>query len=193
MSERRYDQAQVFGSVIDVLEAIGAVYAIWGGVAAVAYGEPRFTQDMDVLLQGDSLPVEPFVRRLREAHFYVDRLSVQGKVVEGGFFNVIHEHYAIKVDFYVPIESDLLRMIAERVYLPFDEMRHGAYITATAVIAAKLQAYIENGSTRHLDDITGIVRVQRDRLDIRRLDQRATQLGCFGVWRQIWQANQGLA
>ena len=193
MSERQYDQAQVFGNVIDVLEAVGAVYAIWGGVAAVAYGEPRFTQDMDVLLRGDSLPVEPFVRRLREAHFYVDRLSVQDKVIEGGFFNVIHGHYAIKVDFYVPMEPDLLAMVAERVYLPFDEIRRAAYITATAVIAAKLHAYVENGSTRHLDDIAGIVRVQRDRLDLRRLDHRATQLGCYGVWRQIWQSNRGVA
>jgi hypothetical protein len=193
MSERRYDQAQVFGSVIDVLEAVGAVYAIWGGVAAVAYGEPRFTQDMDILLRGDSLPVEPFVRRLREGHFYIDPLSVQGKVVEGGFFNVIHEHYAIKVDFYVPTEPELLAMIAERIYLPFDRMRRAAYISPTALVEAKLQAYVENGSTRHLDDIAGIVRVQDQRLDVGRLDRRAAQLGCFGVWRGLWQANRGVA
>ena len=193
MSELRHDQAQVFGSVIDVLEAVGAVYAIWGGLAAVAYGEPRFTQDMDILLRGDSLPVYPFVRRLLEGHFYVDHPSVQARVVDGGFFNVIHEHYAIKVDFYVAIEPDLLAMIAERIYLPFDDLRRAAYITATAVIAAKLQAYVENGSTRHLDDIAGIVRVQGDRLDLRRLDQRASQLGCYGVWRQIWQLNRGVA
>ena len=35
MSERCYDQSQVFGGVIDVLEAVGAVYAIWGGLAVV--------------------------------------------------------------------------------------------------------------------------------------------------------------
>lgn len=43
MSERPYEQAQVFGSVIDVPEATSALYAIWDGLAAVAYGEPRFT------------------------------------------------------------------------------------------------------------------------------------------------------
>ena len=189
MSEREYEQGHVFGSIIDVLEAAGAVYAIWGGLASVAYGEPRFTQDMDVLVRGDSLPVELVVRRLREGHFYVDEAVVGGRTIEGGFFNVIHEHYAIKVDFYVPVELELLALVAERVYLPFDEMRRAAYVTAEGVIGAKLRAYVESGSTRHLDDIAGIVRVQGGRLDVRRLDQRAAQLGCYGVWRGIWQAN----
>lgn len=49
-----YEHGQAFGGVIDVLEAIGAQYAIWGGVAVIAYGEPRFTQDMDILLSKDS-------------------------------------------------------------------------------------------------------------------------------------------
>ena len=186
---REYEQGQVFGSVIDVLEAVSAIYAIWGGLASVAYGEPRFTQDMDLLLRGDTLPVELFVRRLREGHFYVDQTVVRERTIEGGFFNVIHEHYAIKVDFYVPIEPNLLALIAERVYVPFDEIRRAAYITPTGVVASKLQAYVESGSTRHLDDIAGIVRVQGGRLDERWLDQRAAQLGCYGVWRGIWQAN----
>jgi hypothetical protein len=63
MSE--YEQGQAFGGVIDVLNAIGAQYAIWGGIAVVAYGEPRFTQDMDILLAPAGLVTSMFVRRLR--------------------------------------------------------------------------------------------------------------------------------
>jgi hypothetical protein len=61
-----YEQGHAFGGVIDVLEAVGAVYAIWGGLAVVAYGEPRFTQDMDVLLRGDSLLVFARFASLRD-------------------------------------------------------------------------------------------------------------------------------
>lgn len=186
MSERPYDQAQVFGGVIDVLEAVGAVYAIWGGLAVVAYGEPRFTQDMDVLLRGESLAKAPFVRQLHETHYHVDERAVIEAALSGGSFNVIHLHYAIKVDFYVPHEPELRAMIDERVYLPFDQMRRAAYVTATGVIVAKLRAYLDSGSTRHLDDIAGIVRVQAERLDVRQLDRRAAQLGCYGVWRALW-------
>jgi hypothetical protein len=58
-----YDQAQTFGGVIDVLEAVGATYAIWGGLAVVAYGEPRYTQDIDILLIPAGLLVGPGVHR----------------------------------------------------------------------------------------------------------------------------------
>ena len=189
MSERRYDQSQVFGGVIDVLEAVGAVYAIWGGLAVVAYGEARFTQDMDILLQGSSLAVTPFTRRLREMHYYVDEQAVRSATLEGGFFNVIHEHYAIKTDLYVPNEPYLESMIAERITMPFDEIRRAAYITATSVVAAKLRAYLDSNSTRHLDDIAGIIRGQVARLDTERLSRLAAQLGCFGVWRELWSRN----
>lgn len=187
MSDRAYEQGQVFGTVIDVLEAVDARYAIWGGLAVVAFGEPRFTQDMDVLLRGDSLAIGPFVRRLCELHYSVEPAVVENAVIGGGFFNVIHQHYAIKVDFYVPVEPDLLAMIAERIYLPFDEIRRAAYITATSVIAAKLRAYMDSGSTRHLDDIAGIIRVQGRKLDVARLDRLAAGLGCYGVWRGLWE------
>ncbi len=190
MAERGYEQSQVFGSVIDVLEAVGATYAIWGGLAVVAYGEPRFTQDMDVLLRGDTLSVTPFVRRLQEMSYHVDGRAVAKVAVEGGFFNVIHTHYAIKVDCYVPHEPDLLAMIAERVYLPFDEVRRAAYVTPESVVIAKLRAYLDSDSTRHLDDIAAIVRVQGRRLDERRLAQAAARLGAYGVWRALWSANQ---
>ena len=80
-------------------------------------------------------------------------------------------------------------MIAERITMPFDEIRRAAYITATSVVAAKLRAYLDSNSTRHLDDIAGIIRVQGARLDTERLSRLAAQLGCFGVWRELWSRN----
>lgn len=156
----------------------------------MAYGEPRFTQDMDVLLRGDGFPASLFVRRLRETHYHVDDQAVAAAITDNGFFNVIHLHYAIKVDFYVPHEFDLRALIAERVYLPFDQMRRAAYVTAEGVVTAKLRAYLDSSSTRHLDDIASIIRVQNNRLDHRQLEQRAAQLGCFGVWRALWEENR---
>jgi hypothetical protein len=186
---RDYDQAQAFGGVIDVLEAIGATYAIWGGMAVVAYGEPRFTQDMDMLLDPAGFRADLFVRRLTETHYHVDSTAVQ-RALTGGFFNVIHLHYHIKIDFYVPTESTLRAMLAERVYLPFDEMRRAAYITPSSLVVAKLRAYADSESTRHLDDIASIVRVQGFALDAAHIDIAAARLGVFGVWRALWDENR---
>jgi len=187
---KNYDQGQAFGGVIDVLEAIGAQYAIWGGLAVVAYGEPRFTQDMDILLSPDDFSAALFVRRLHETHYHVDELAVRRALLDGGSFNAVHLYYQIKTDFYVPLEPELLAMVAERVYLPFDEVRRAAYITPAAVIIAKLRAYEDSQSTRHLEDIASIVRLQGARLDSIRLDIIAARAGLLGVWRAIWGENQ---
>ncbi|MCO5188349.1 MAG: hypothetical protein M9918_09185 [Anaerolineae bacterium] len=186
---RDYDQAQAFGGVIDVLEAIDATYAIWGGIAVVAYGEPRFTQDMDILLNPTGLRTDLFVRRLTETHYHVDSIAVQ-RALTGGFFNVIHLHYHIKVDFYVPNEPPLRAMLAERVYLPFDEMRRAAYVTPSSLVIAKLRAYDDSQSTRHLDDIASIIRVQGAELDAAAIDVSAAHIGVFGVWRALWDENR---
>lgn len=183
-----YEQGQAFGGVIDVLEAIGARYAIWGGLAVVAYGEPRFTQDMDILLSPSGFTVAPFVRRLREMQYHVDEMAVR-RALGGGYFNIIHLAYFIKADFYVPVEPDLPAMLDDRVYLPFDEMRRAAYLTPESCVVTKLRAYADSASTRHLDDIASIVRLQGKKLDQVRLDVAAARLGLLGVWRALWEAN----
>ena len=185
-----YDQAQAFGGVIDVLEAIGATYAIWGGMAVVMYGEPRFTQDMDILLSPQKFPVKPFVQRLESTHYHVDEQAVQNAVLLGGFFNVIHLHYHIKTDFYVPVEPELKVMMAERQYEAFDEMRQAAYVSATSLVIAKLRAYENSQSTRHLDDIAGLIRIRGHKLDGVRIEVAAANMGVLGVWRSLWDANR---
>lgn len=180
-----YEQQIAFGSVIDILEAIGAKYAIWGGVAVAAFGEPRFTQDMDILVVPESILVPQFVKRLQQLHFHVDRIKVAQVVFEGGYFNVIHEPYGIKIDLYGPIEPHFLNMIDSRIRLPFDEAREAYYISATSLVIAKLIAYDDSQSTRHLDDIKTIAQIQRNKLDLQRIDQFATSLELFGVWRSL--------
>ena len=144
---------------------------------------------MDILLAGERFAVDLFVRRLQEAYYHVDETAVR-QALSGGFFNVIHLHYQIKTDFYVPQEPILKKMLTERIYLPFDTMRRAAYITATAVVIAKLRAYENSESTRHLEDVASIIRVQGNQLDDRKIDIAAAQLGVFPQWRALWDKNR---
>lgn len=184
-----YEQQIAFGSVIDVLEAIDARYAVWGGIAVMAFGEPRFTHDMDILLNGESLLIPHFIKRLQESHFYVDPLSVENAAFQGGFFNVIHQAYQIKVDLYVPNDPRLKQMIVERVKLPFDEMREAHYVSAESLIVAKLIAFKDSQSTRHIDDIGAVVRVQGKKLDLQKVTRASIELSLFGVWQAILEQN----
>jgi hypothetical protein len=182
------EQERAFGGVIDVLNAIGAVYAIWGGLAVVAYGEPRFTMDMDILLSPYGFVEALFVKRLDEMAYHVDKGAVLNALA-GGYFNVIHLPTHIKTDFYVPQEPLLHQMLQNRIWQPFDDIRQAAYISADAAIVSKLHAYAESNSTRHLDDIASIVRIQGSALNQAEIDGQAARLGVIGVWRELWKAN----
>lgn len=155
----------------------------------IAFGEPRFTHDMDILLNGETLLIPQFVKRLQESHFHVDRLAVEKAAFEGGFFNVIHQAYLIKVDLYVPNKPILKQMIAERIKLPFDEIRGAHYVSPESLIIAKLIAFKDSQSTRHLEDIEAVVRIQGKKLNIPRLTEFSIESGLFGVWQAILEKN----
>lgn len=182
------EQEKAFGGVLDVLNAIGATYAIWGGLAVVAYGEPRFTLDMDVLLSPYGFSENLFVKRLAEMSYHVDKGAVLN-ALGGGYFNVIHLPTGIKTDFYVPTDIAVRQMLQNRVWLPFDEMRTAAYVSAEAAIVSKLIAYVNSQSSRHLEDIASIIRVQGNNLRRSIIEQQVIQLDVFDLWQTIWAEN----
>lgn len=69
-------------------------------------------------------------------------------------------------------------------------MRRAAYVTPTSLVIAKLKAYQESQSTRHLEDIASVVRLQTGELDAEKIDIAAARAGLLGVWRSLWADNQ---
>ena len=62
--------------------------------------------------------------------------------------------------------------------------------TRLYLILAKLRAYQDSQSTRHLDDIASVIRLQGRRLPAAELELTAARLGLLGVWRALWAANR---
>jgi hypothetical protein len=184
MPEVALEQNRAFGGVIDVLEALGIEYFIWGGVAVALYGEPRFTRDMDIVVRLSYGQVEQMARLLEEDGYYVSVEAIRDAVAHHLYFNVIHLETNIKVDFYVAAPDPILQWAFEhRQIKPFDEFRQAAYIPPEAAILTKLRAYADSGSERHLRDIESILRVSREVLDLAYIGQLAIRAGLFEHWR----------
>ena len=64
-------QAELLRYLVEVLETLGAEYMIGGSQAAMYYGEPRLTRDVDVIvaLRLEHLPA--LLERFPPAEFYV--------------------------------------------------------------------------------------------------------------------------
>jgi len=180
------EQQQAFGGVIDILEATGIEYVIWGGVATVMYGEPRFTQDMDVVVRLAYDQASTLARLLEEDGYYVSVEAIRDALDRHFYFNVIHLETGIKIDFSVAGRDPLLAWAFERRrVLDFDEFRRASYMPPESVVLAKLRAFQEGGSTRHLDDVAGILRTLGMELDLDYVGREAARMEVFGTWREL--------
>src|SRR3989344_4945691 len=92
-------QAEFFRYVIDVLEELNIEYMITGSVASIAYGEPRMTLDMDVVVDMPQEIAKKFCSKFGY-DFYADFDMVLEAIQQRGHFNIIHIPSGSKVDFY---------------------------------------------------------------------------------------------
>ena len=192
MSETLLEQNRAFGGVIDILEALGIEYFIWGGVAVALYGEPRFTRDMDIVVRLSHGRVEQMARLFEEDGYYVSIDAIRDAVTHHFYFNVIHLETNIKIDFLVAGPDPILDWAFEhRKIEHFDEFRRASYIPPEAAILTKLRVYAESGSERHLRDIESILRVSGEVLDLAYIDQAAIRAGLFEHWRALRGMEKG--
>ena len=150
------------------LNQLGIHYLVSGSVAAMLYGEPRVTHDIDliVFLRSENLV------QLPEAYpapgFYLppaDVIAVEMARERRGHFNVIHSGISLKADFYTA-NQDELHVWAFRHVRQYSV---GAMPVRLAppeyVIVRKLEYFREGGSEKHLRDIRGILAVSGDEID----------------------------
>jgi len=192
MTGKSLDQTRAFGGVVDILEAMGVAYLIWGGVAAALYGEPRFTQDMDLVLRLDERQGETLARLLAQDGYYVSLEAIRQAVPSHLHFNAIHLETGIKVDFSVVGPDSLIAWAFEHAQRqPFDEARLATFMPPEAVILAKMRAYLATGLDRHRRDIEGILRVSGPNLDMDYIGLAAARQGWAHFWRELREASAG--
>jgi hypothetical protein len=81
------------------LERAGVRYAVGGSWASTAFGEPRFTNAVDILAEFTQENLDEFLRHLPET-FYVDVGEALSAIRLGRPFNVIHMPTVLKFDFF---------------------------------------------------------------------------------------------
>jgi hypothetical protein len=180
------DVLDIAALVASAIESLGGGYFIGGSVASALHGEPRATNDIDVIV---SLPVG-FSRRLADSlgsDFEVDSEMLRIALLRASCANV----------FYLPsfTKVDLFGVGAE----PFDEsefsrrrqveVRTGLWLwvkSAEDSILRKLLWYRAGGQVADSQwrDVRGILRVNADRLDQGYLRSWSERLGIQALLTQ---------
>jgi hypothetical protein len=154
---------------IQPLEELGLEYMVTGSVAAIFYGEPRLTHDIDLVLVLSPKDVEPFCDRFDLEHYYCppqDVILIELKRSHNAHFNLLHHQTGLKADCYL-FTGDELHSWAlanrRRVSLARDVKIYLA--PCEYVIIRKVQYFKEGGSQKHLADVEAILGSSADQID----------------------------
>ncbi|MEO1496820.1 MAG: hypothetical protein AAFV43_06680 [Planctomycetota bacterium] len=180
------DQLQLLRTVVEALERLSIRYAVVGSFASGVWGEPRFTNDIDIVVEMDVFAAVAFCRRFASDEFYVSASAAEEAVERGGQFNLIHPPSGGKVDLMIASESawsaDQLRRAVPADLLPDRTVR---VARPEDVILGKLLYYRDGGSDKHVRDITGVLATDVVKVDREYLDRTADELGVGEEWRSI--------
>ena len=171
----------VLAEATQALEALGIPYAVVGSVASSLYGFSRATGDVDIIADIRPEHVAPLVAALQDS-FYADEQAIRRAVQLRRSFNAIHFDSLFRVDFYVLADDDFSRQQLQRRKLAqlLPDSAQTVYLaTAEDTILAKLRWYRQGGeaSAQQLTDVTGILKVQGENLDLEYLRRWAERLG----------------
>ncbi|MBI4602642.1 MAG: hypothetical protein HY721_11845 [Planctomycetes bacterium] len=183
------EQSDLLRHVVLVLERLGIPYFVTGSTAAIAYGEPRFTNDLDVVVDLTREQVARFCASFPFPEFYLSEAAAQEAVSRRHQFNVIHPSSGLKVDVIVQKDTALDRSRFARVHRirPAPDYE-ASFASPEDVIIKKLEFYQEGGSEKHLRDIAGILKVSGERLDLDYIEAWTKQLGLEEIWSAVRRA-----
>lgn len=185
------DQDELLRLVVGVCERLSLPYLITGSLATIFYGEPRFTNDIDIVIDLPAERVVELCAAFPSPEFYVSREAAERAVARKSQFNVIHPRSGLKVDFIVPAQTDFNRgrlARARSVHPAHDYV--AAFASPEDVILMKMLFYREGGSEKHLRDIAGVLKVSGDQLDRGYIDSWAQRMELLDLWHALLQRTE---
>ena len=157
-----------------------------GSTASIFFGEPRFTNDIDIVVDLPTHRVAAFCAEFPEEEFYLSEEAVRRAVRRHGQFNILHPESGLKVDVMVPMDTMFNRSRFARMKRVKPEPDFEAcFASAEDVIVKKMEFFREGGSEKHLRDITGILKISGDDLDREYIESWAENMGLETIWRTL--------
>lgn len=177
---------------IDPLDSAGLPYAIVGSVASSVYGEPRATNDVDMVIQLSKPDAEKLVRAFPAERFYLppqEVIEVELSRAVGGHLNVIALETMMKADLYPLVPSEAA-WFSRRRALEIDGRRVW-FAVPESVILHKLRFFRDGGGEKHLRDIRGMLQVSADQIDIAALERAVAEMRLSQQWQAARVLFQG--
>jgi hypothetical protein len=180
------EQLDLLRYVARITEDMGLRYFITGSTATIFYGEPRFTNDIDVVVELSEPQIVNFCRQFPQDEFYVSEVAAREAVLHRSQFNIIHPASGLKVDVIVPEPSAFneSRFVRLRRVHAADDL-DVCFASPEDAIIKKMDYYRQGGSEKHLRDIAGVLKISQDQIDMGYIAHWVREMDLDDLWSAI--------
>jgi len=171
------------GKAAKIFRRKGIRFHLTGGLTSVLYGEPRMTQDVDIVVENRAVThqLDSFVALLEESDFLFDVASLRQAVEQHGMFQLFDNVEALKLDIYPRelIAGELDRSCLVEI---FDGME--LPVVSRADAAASKLIWIGKGSHKSRRDLRQIYRASSES-DCRLIQDLARQFALTPLLEEV--------
>ncbi len=183
----------LFNLYTDILNKNKIDYLVTGSVASIVYGEPRLTNDIDLILNLFDNQVDALIEAFPSDLFYCpprEVIKVELRRSLRGHINLIHHETGFKADIYF-VEND------EFITWAFKHRQIFTLFNSTIslappeyVIVKKLEFYKEGNAQKHLTDINGMLLNSKNIIDFEFLNKIIIVKGLNDLWRSVYDKSK---
>lgn len=182
--------------VLDALKGAHVDYLIGGAIAEWAWGEPRATQDIDIVI---NLPIEAvgkFSKELEKRDMLVRAEIILDTLLEDRAdipINAIHLYSGLKADLYPLRPGDELRLNAfqRRQQVDYGPPIGRVYVHSPEdLILYKLLYFSISRQPKHSRDIAAILQAKKDQIDFGYIEEWTTRLGLGLLWKELLRSTE---
>ncbi|MBN2018622.1 MAG: hypothetical protein JW749_00165 [Sedimentisphaerales bacterium] len=157
-------QTEFLEKLIGLIEAAGIPYAVCGSLSSSLYGQPRATNDADIIISPTENQLAALLKSLEGGCYLNPETAVEAMKIRS-MFNVIDKEFGWKADLIFQQDKPYQLSKFNR------RMRAKLWgidlwmLSPEDVILSKLDWAKDSGSEMQLRDVFGVMKLQWDKLD----------------------------
>jgi hypothetical protein len=172
----------------DFFESEGIHYRVVGSMASMAYGEPRFTNDVDIVAELTLDKVPALCKAFAAPDFYVSEQAVRDAVQRQFQFKIIHPSSGLKVDVIVSPTTEFTQTEKTRIKRITSEGEYSVWFGSPEDVLLNKLVYFKLGggeSQKHLRDVGGMLKLLDKNLDSDYVTCWAKKLDVHSEWELV--------
>ena len=169
--------------VATALEANGIPYMLTGSLASSMYGIPRATNDIDIVIAPNRAQLLSFIQLFQRVGLTVHTETAMTALRTRTQFNVVDLRHGWKVDLIIRKDREFSTTEFERKETHDVEGMRLTIATPEDVLVAKLEWAKMGDSERQIEDAAGILKMQRETLDLNYIERWVEVLDVRQQWR----------